>query len=168
MKSRWFSYSIILMSVFLSGVLHAQQARRPRVPPEIREKIQEEGVVRVTVGLNMSWRVEKLNPSDEARQRSAILATQNSLLSELKGTKYKVISQSKSTPFMDLEVDSAALSILEKSALVKTLSNEANIRYKRFGKSIPDQIPSSGIGIVNRMNFVRRLRSTPRYAQTGS
>jgi len=132
MKKKWFSYAIIVVLIFFPGVGPAQQASRPRIPPAIRQKMQEKGVARVTVGLNIPWRAEKLNPSDEARQRSDILAAQNSLLSELKGTNYKVIGQSKSTPFMDLEVDSAALSILEKSPLVKTLSNEANIEFKRF------------------------------------
>jgi hypothetical protein len=132
MKKKWFLYTAIALSFFLPGISQAQIAQRPRVPPEVRKNIEEKGVSRVTVRLNVSVRTEKLSPSEEARQQSDILATQNALLSQLKGTKHKVIKQYKSGPFIDLEVDQAGLAILAKSTLVKTMTNEANLRYKRM------------------------------------
>jgi subtilisin family serine protease len=138
MKKKWFSSAIIVVLIFLPGVGPAQQASRPRVPPEVRKNIEEKGVSHVTVRLNVPVRIEKLSPSEEARQQNDILATQNALLSQLKGTKHKVIKQYKSGPFIDLEVDQAGLAILEKSPLVKTMTNEANLRYKRMlHQSVP-------------------------------
>jgi hypothetical protein len=84
------------------------------------------------------FRPEKLTQAEESQQRGAIAAAQKSLLGQLKGTKYKVLRQSRSTPFIHLEIDRSALSILDTSDVVKSVSSEAEKVYERFlHQSVP-------------------------------
>ena len=54
MKKKWFLYAVIAVSIFLPGTGLAQQAaNKLKIPPAILQKLQEKGVVRVDVELNI-------------------------------------------------------------------------------------------------------------------
>jgi hypothetical protein len=137
MKKAWLLFfAAAVMS--LAEIGEEGQAEAPKMPSEIWQKAQEKDFIRVTVALNVPFRPEKLNQAEESKQRTAIAAAQKSLLEQLKGTKYKVLRQSRSAPFIHLEVDRIGLSILDTSDLVKSVSSEAEKIYERFlHQSVP-------------------------------
>jgi hypothetical protein len=104
-------------------LITSEVSRRPKVSSDLWEKIQNNGVVAVTVGLNVPWQPEgKLNKESILTQRQAIGSAQQQLLSELTGTSYKLRFQQKTVPYLSLEVGHDALAILERSALVNRVT----------------------------------------------
>ena len=75
---------LCLTVVVLIGWTETGVAQQSKVPAEIWQKAQTEGVVRVIVGLNVPWQPEgKLSQETVLGQRQAIAATQSELLASL-------------------------------------------------------------------------------------
>jgi hypothetical protein len=79
--------------------------------------------------LNVSWHQEGSLTDDAIQaQRQAIGSVQTDLLSELSGTKYKIIRQYQMIPSIALEVGADALSVLEKSNRVTNVLSDRPAR----------------------------------------
>ena len=90
------------------------------VPPEIAQKMQAEGIVRVIVRLDVQISPEGTLDSHRAveGQRTAIAFAQSFLLAELVGTRHRMTRRFRTIPFLAMEVDRDALAVLERSSLV--------------------------------------------------
>ncbi len=100
----------------------AQQTTSPqqcKIPVEVWQKVQKDGVVRIIVQLNVPTKPEALlDQQSVLAQRQAIAAAQNELISSLSGTKHMVIRRLESIPFVGLEVGVDALVVLILSPIV--------------------------------------------------
>lgn len=95
-------------------------AQRVKVPPELMQKAQAQGTVRVMVELNVpGWTSKQSSAEAELAQRQKIADAQNQVLSELAGTQYKLKAQLKTVPALGLEVGPDGLAALEHSSLVQ-------------------------------------------------
>jgi hypothetical protein len=100
-------------------------AQQSRIPQNIWQKAHEKGVVRVIVDLDVSVLPEiGLSKGAAIAQRQTIAGAQNDLLTELKGTTYKVTGRLKAGPAIGLEVGNDALQVLERSTLVKKVTED--------------------------------------------
>jgi hypothetical protein len=63
-----------------------------------------------------------LSPAERIAQQQAIIAAQDQLLAELTGTQYTLIHRFPYSAALVLDVGPAALAVLGKSALVKTVT----------------------------------------------
>jgi hypothetical protein len=115
-----------VMSIACSMIATAQADKIPR---ELKDRLATDETVLVLVGLNVSWQQEG-SLSDDAiqAQRQAIGSVQDDLLSELSGTKYKIIRQYQVIPSIALEVGADALSVLEKSDRVTNVLSDRPAR----------------------------------------
>lgn len=90
-----------------------------KIPAEVISHAAAHGTVLVLVNLNLPWQMESRLSVDEAqRQRDAIIATQNDLLKELEGRKFKIIRRYDRVPGIALEVGADGLAELARSARV--------------------------------------------------
>jgi hypothetical protein len=90
-----------------------------RIPPEVISHAAAHGTVLVLVNLNVPWQMESRLSADELRgQRDAIAATQNDLLKELEGRRFRVIRRYDRVPGIALEVGADGLAELARSARV--------------------------------------------------
>jgi len=107
----------ILVLIGWTGIGIAQQGK---VPPEVLQKAQTKGVVRVIVQLDVATRPEGALATRQAAldQRQAIAAAQSELSADLAGTSHRVTRQFETIPFLALEVGPDALAVLERSARV--------------------------------------------------
>ena len=122
MKNKMLVGLAILLLLACARIGFSQQSK---VSPELWRTAQTQGVVRVSVGLNVPWQPEgKLSPQDRVAQREAIATAQDQLLAELTGTNYRVIGRYRSIPGIGLEVGPDALAILEQSARVTDVTED--------------------------------------------
>jgi hypothetical protein len=131
MKSRMLVVLALAVLVGCAGNGVAQDAEkkevaRPRkVPPELMQKAQEKGLVTIIVDLDFPVQPESgLSKDAAAAQRQSIFEAQEKLLAELVGTKYKVTGRLKTLPGIGLQVGPDALRILERSTLVKKITED--------------------------------------------
>jgi len=81
MTKRLFLCLTVVVLIGWSGIGAAQQIK---VPPEVWEKAQTEGVIPVLVQLDVPWKPEgKLSEQDRLAQRQAVAAAQSELLASL-------------------------------------------------------------------------------------
>jgi hypothetical protein len=73
----------------------------------------------------------KLTREARNSQRQAIAGGQNALIGELKGTKHRVLGKGRTGNFIGLEVGEDALSVLERSSLVKRVTVD---RFEKFSQ----------------------------------
>ena len=98
------------------------QLGTPKVLPELWQEIRDYGSARVLVQLNVASRPEANLPmSQKVAQREAIAHVQDRLVAELAGTHYRVITMSRSSPALVLNVEREALAILDASGLVRSV-----------------------------------------------
>ncbi|HZD39799.1 MAG TPA: protease inhibitor I9 family protein, partial [Terriglobales bacterium] len=87
-----------------------------KVHSQVLEAVRKKGHASVLVGIKVPWKMEQtLNQADVMTQRQAIRAAQESLVSELDGTEYRIVREYQKIPGIALEIWPDALSILEKS-----------------------------------------------------
>lgn len=133
-QGRLFLCLAVLALIVWTGTGIAQQSK---VPPEVWEKAQTEGVVRVIVGLNVPWQPEgKLSQQAVLAQRQAISTAQDALLAELVGTNHRVTRRLKLGPDIGLEVGPDALAVLEHSARVIRIT-EDRVAEPLLQQSVP-------------------------------
>ena len=98
------------------------QLGTPKVLPELWQEIRDYGSARVLVQLNVASRPEANLPmGQKVAQREAIAHVQDRLVAELAGTHYRVITMSRSSPALVLNVEREALAILDASRLVRSV-----------------------------------------------
>jgi hypothetical protein len=103
-----------------------------KVPTEIFEAVKNGNLTLVLVGLKSPWLPEgPLSEALVAAQRNAIAASQQYLLIELQGTKYRVMRLYRRIPGIALQVGSDALSVLAKSPAVTNVLPDRVARPKR-------------------------------------
>lgn len=96
-----------------------------KVPKKIWDTARAEGSVRVLVELDVPWKPHPdLNSPEVRQQKKDIAAAQDQLLAELSGTNYKVLARWDIIPGMALQVDSSVLPNLEKSKIVKSVTED--------------------------------------------
>jgi hypothetical protein len=90
-----------------------------KIPAELSAQTANNEAIPVLVGLNVPWQIES-TLSDDAilLQRQAINLVQNQLLSELSGTRYKIVRRYEVVPGLALEIGSDALVVLANSTSV--------------------------------------------------
>jgi hypothetical protein len=99
-----------------------------KIPREVIDQASAHGTVLVLVGLNVPWQLESTLNEDAVRlQREAIRSVQGNLLTELLGTKYKIIRRYEEIPGIALEVGADALAGLARSVTV------TNVLFDRPG-----------------------------------
>jgi subtilisin family serine protease len=126
-----------VMAAILITLTGAEAAQKERIPPEVRQKAQAEGAVRVLVEFDIRWQPEvQLSPQAALAQRQAIAKAQDALLAELAGTKHRVTARFQLTPGLGLEVGPGALAVLEHSTLVSTVREE-RIDRPFLSQSVP-------------------------------
>lgn len=112
---RWSASFCLLLAglVLLSPVLIAAAEK---IPAEVSAQTGNDEGVPVLVGLNVPWqREDTLSEDAIVVQHQAIRLVQDQLLSELSGTKYKLVRRYDVIPGLALEVSADALAVLEKS-----------------------------------------------------
>src|SRR5262245_38942017 len=116
--NRW--AAVIGFLLVMIGGRSVDVAAQPIVPPEITQKVQAEGIVRVIVRLGVPTRPEGTldTPQVVEAQRQAISSTQSFFFADLAGTRYRVARQFQTIPFLALEVERDALAVLERSSVV--------------------------------------------------
>ena len=110
---------------------------------KLREKVAEEGQVRVIVGLKLpapGFKPEGNLPSPEAvkRQREAIAATREALLNSLTGYDVQVYAVYNSVPYVAMKVDSEALEQLAKSPYVTTIQEDSESEPHNTGVDVEE------------------------------
>ncbi len=112
---RWLTglYLVLAGSLLSPAVLIAGAEK---IPAEVSAQIVNNDAILVLVGLNVPWQLEStLSDNAISLQRQAINLVQDQLLSELSGTKYKLVRRYDVIPGLALEVGADALAVLEKS-----------------------------------------------------
>jgi hypothetical protein len=115
-----------------------------KIPPEVIDEAATHETVLVLVGLKVPWQMESvLTESAVREQRGAIGIVQNNLVTELAGTKHKIIRRYDEIPGIALEVGPDALAALARSAIVTNVlldrpvvksANEGRLR--EFGAAV--------------------------------
>jgi hypothetical protein len=122
MRKRLFWVLIAVLMLECIGITAAQQSK---VPEDAWQKARTSGVVRIGVQLDVEWMPEGyLDHQAVLVQRQAIAAAQDQLLASLDGTKHKVTGRFRFIPFIGLEVGLDALTVLERSPVVKRVQVE--------------------------------------------
>jgi hypothetical protein len=94
-----------------------------KVPKKLWDTARAEGNVYILIELNVPWKPNPdLNSPEVRQQKKDIAAAQDQLLAELSGTNYKVVARWDIIPGMALQVDSSVLSLLERSKVVKSVT----------------------------------------------
>jgi hypothetical protein len=122
--------AVIAISGILFGVMpyvyggaKIEAAQPHMYPKDLPQKVRERGVVSVIVHLNFPVKpLADLSPAERIAQQQAIIAAQDQLLAELTGTQYTLIHRFPYSAALVLDVGPAALAVLGKSALVKTVT----------------------------------------------
>ena len=137
------SLHIVLAFILSSpALLEAQQTDRPKIDKGTLEKVQEKGTVRVMVMLNVPAVPEgHLSEPEKVIQRNSIAAAKKTVVAELTGTKFKVIREFDAVPLISLEVDANALSVLETSNLVKSVSDK---EFRPVKRHLTESVPLIG------------------------
>jgi hypothetical protein len=125
-----------------------KEVAQPRkVPPELMQKAQAQGTVRVIVDLNVpEWTSKKLSTDAELAQREKVADAQKKVIAELAGTQHKIKAQLKTVPALGLEAGPDALAALERSPLVQKVyeGQEAYLPAEKIElKEIPKNNPTS-------------------------
>jgi hypothetical protein len=106
-----------------------QQYPKTKVPADLIQKAKETGVVRVIVDLDIPLQSEgKLDAGAKQLQRQAIAEAQNKLLAELAGTKHEGERRLITVPAIGLRVGADALRVLERSVLVKKVTEDRALK----------------------------------------
>jgi hypothetical protein len=101
------------------------QLEAPKVLPELWQEIRDYGSARVVVQLNLASRPEaKLPMRQKVAQREAIAHMQERIIAELAGTHHRVITMSRSSAALVLNVEREALAILDASPLVRSVTRD--------------------------------------------
>lgn len=109
---------LILYGLCGAGLLcaSAAAAEPEKVPAEVIAKTANDLAVPVLVGLKVPWQREStLSQEAISIQRQAIHKVQDQLLTELSGTKYKLVQRYDVIPGLALEVGADALAVLASS-----------------------------------------------------
>lgn len=116
-KKRLIRLHLPFVMAALVGCGGVSVAQQTKVPREVWRTVQEKGVARVIVLLNMQWESEgNLTKDEVSLQRRAIILAKNRLLSQLTGTTHKLVREYTASPGIVLEVGPDALAVLESSA----------------------------------------------------
>jgi hypothetical protein len=117
-----------------------------KIPPEVIDEAATYETVLVLVGLKVPWQLEStLSETAVREQRGAIGIVQNSLLTELAGTKHRVVRRYDEIPGIALEVGADALAALARSVIV------TNVLLDRPAvKSVNERIRESGASVEAR------------------
>jgi hypothetical protein len=100
----------------------------PKVSPELWKRTQEKGTVRVIVDLNVpGWTSKPPSQEAELAQRQMIADTQEKVIAELMGTRYKITHRFYTVGGMGLEIGPDALAVLERSDHVIRVYEDAGI-----------------------------------------
>lgn len=107
------------------------------LPAELLQRAQDEGQVRVIVGLRASFQPEGLLTRAAAQtQRAAIARAQTSLLSRLAGVRFGNVKRFALMPYLALEIDAAGLARLAELPDVVSLQ-EDQLRRPSLAESVP-------------------------------
>jgi hypothetical protein len=129
-------------------------AQQGKVPEAIWEKSQKTGRVRVIVDLDFPVQPEnKLELQTVLAQRESISAFHNQFINELRGTQHKVLGQLITLPMVALEVERAALNILDKSARVLKVT-ENRPTYLQITDTVSESRCTDSMGPVIRWNWM--------------
>jgi subtilisin len=126
--------ALLMSCVPLSSPARAEDhAKKPQAASKVSEalvvKAQAEGTVRVIVQLNLGWAPDGvLAGEQQEEQRSAILASQDQLFSELAGLGAERLRDFQFIPYQALRVSPAALDVLAASPLVVSVHEDTLAR----------------------------------------
>jgi len=138
MKTLGVLFFIVIAGIGNAAAQQSNAPQKPKVRPDVSKRVQEKGVAKVGVMLSGQWELDsKLTKEAALAQRQAIAAAQKSLMAELAGTRYKVISNSKIGPYMSLEVGPDAVAVLEGSNLVKDVYLDEMVYRPGLMDSVP-------------------------------
>lgn len=100
----------LLLAILLSQHVASAMANDapPLIDPQVRSALNR-GKVRVLVEV----RIARGAPEGEVAPREAIASAQSKILSRLAGTRFSLVRQYKTVPFLALEINKDALPILE-------------------------------------------------------
>ncbi len=133
----WAVLGLLLLG--LSGSV-GEAAPPDRVPPDIRQRVQTAGSVRILVRFHLpggAYVTEGfLPPAGVSRQRQELLAVQSKLVSRLQGRQHSVLRQYQTVPLLALEVGPDALTELEASFEVDAIF-EDRLRVPHLSDSVP-------------------------------
>jgi len=102
---------------------------KSKVPLDLWQKAQEKGLVRVIIDLDVPVQPEsKLTEEGKNAQRRAIETAQKQLLAELAGTRHEADRRLITVPAVGLTVGVDALSVLDRSPLVKKVSEDKPLK----------------------------------------
>jgi subtilisin len=134
MKKRLF---LCLSAVVLLAWTEVGVAQQSKVPPEVWEKAQREGVVLVIVGLDVPTKIEgRMSPEARQAHQKAIATVQDELLAELAGTQHKIRRKFQNIPGISLEARPDALAVLERSPRVVDVK-EVRVDKPHLSQSAP-------------------------------
>mgnify|MGYP001558934467 CR=1 FL=1 len=138
MKKRVFLCLAAVMSIWWTGIGIAQQSK---VPAEVWQKAQTEGIVRVLVGVDAPTKLEgRVSPEVLQAHQQVIAAAQDELLAELAGTNHRVTQRYSNIPGLALEVGPDALAALERSPRVTDV-REVRILKPHQEQRVPKEKP---------------------------
>jgi len=126
---------ILIAQLAASGVVLA--AAQKKISDRIWTKAKAQGTIELIVGLKLPYRPPgRLTAAERLAERKLIAEKQSALILELAGFKYTVLDQYDSLPIIFLELEPAALAILERSDLV-TGVEENTFDKLNLGQSVP-------------------------------
>ena len=97
----------------------------PKILPDLWQKAQVKGVVRVIIDLVVPAEPEaRLTEEGRNKQRLAIETAQRQLLAELAATRYEGYAPLITVPAIGLRVGVDALAVLDRSAIVKKVTED--------------------------------------------
>jgi hypothetical protein len=100
-----------------------------KASPELWQKVRQHGIIRIIVDLNLPVHSEaRISREEQHSQRRAIAETQDMLVAELAGTKYEPVRLLTTVPAIGLHVGPDALAVLERSTLVKKITEDQAIK----------------------------------------
>lgn len=85
------------------------------------DKAQKNTIVRILVGLNIA-RTESKAPANDPKTQRLLTFLQDAILEKMRGTKTTLVTKFKSTPYMVLDVDANALSILMRLPVINSIT----------------------------------------------
>lgn len=92
---------------------------------ELLARAEADGAVDIIVGLDLPFEPEgRLGPSARIAQRKQIAASADRLLTEMRGSGARENRRFRFIPFLALTVDAAALRVLQRSPLVRSVSDD--------------------------------------------
>jgi hypothetical protein len=123
---RWKIHAIFLsLFFFIQSSIAIGQAAKPKTSRELWQEVRDYGAARVLAQLNIRWRPEpRLAVGERVLQRKVIAEAQQRVLTELAGSRYRIIALPQDRPFLLLEVEEDALAALEGTALVTGIARD--------------------------------------------